>query len=122
MGHGEQPAQSVPDAAQWVVRGGAGRSRSCRGALSGIPRYLRTEAGSRLLVDGWWRYVRKPHYTADALMALSWGLICGFDRFLPYFYVVFFVVMILHRAHRDAARCRKKYGIRLAGDSPINTG
>lgn len=74
------------------------------------PRHLRTEAGSRLLVDGWWRYVRKPHYTADALMALSWGLICGFDHFLPYFYVVFFVVMILHRAHRDVARCRKKYG------------
>ena len=74
------------------------------------PRHLRTEAGSRLLVDGWWRYARKPHYTADALMALSWGLICGFDHFLPYFYAVFFAVMILHRAHRDVARCRKKYG------------
>ena len=74
------------------------------------PRHLRTAAGSRLLVDGWWRYARKPHYTADALMALSWGLICGFDHFLPYFYAVFFVVMILHRAQRDVARCRKKYG------------
>ena len=74
------------------------------------PRYLDTEAGSRLLVDGWWRYARKPHYTADVLMALSWGLICGFDRFLPYFYVVFFVAMILHRARRDVARCRRKYG------------
>ena len=74
------------------------------------PRYLDTDAGSRLLVDGWWRYARKPHYTADVLMALSWGLICGFANFLPYFYVMFFVVMILHRAGRDIARCRKKYG------------
>ena len=74
------------------------------------PRYLDTDAGSRLLVDGWWRYARKPHYTADVLMALSWGLICGFDNILPYFYVMFFVVMILHRAHRDIVRCRKKYG------------
>ena len=74
------------------------------------PRYLDTDAGSRLLVDGWWRYARKPHYTADVLMALSWGLICGFDHFLPYFYVMFFVVFILHRAHRDMVRCRKKYG------------
>ena len=74
------------------------------------PRHLDTVAGSKLLVDGWWRYARKPHYTADVLMALSWGLICGFDHFLPYFYVAFFVVMILHRAGRDIARCRKKYG------------
>ncbi|MEM7436036.1 MAG: delta(24(24(1)))-sterol reductase [Myxococcota bacterium] len=74
------------------------------------PRYLDTEAGSKLLVDGWWKYARKIHYTADILMALSWGLICGFDHFLPYLYVCFFTVMIIHRAGRDIARCRKKYG------------
>ena len=74
------------------------------------PRHLDTRAGSKLLVDGWWRYARKPHYTADVLMALSWGLICGFDHFLPYFYVVFFALMVLHRASRDIARCRRKYG------------
>jgi len=74
------------------------------------PRYLDTKAGSKLLVDGWWRYARKIHYTADVAMALSWGLICGFDHFLPYLYVSFFVVMILHRAGRDIARCKRKYG------------
>jgi delta24(24(1))-sterol reductase len=74
------------------------------------PRYLETQAGSKLLVDGWWRYARKIHYTADVAMALSWGLICGFDHFLPYLYVTFFVLMILHRAGRDIARCKKKYG------------
>jgi delta24(24(1))-sterol reductase len=74
------------------------------------PRYLDTQAGSKLLVDGWWRYARKIHYTADIAMALSWGLICGFEHFLPYLYVTFFVVMILHRAGRDIARCKKKYG------------
>jgi delta24(24(1))-sterol reductase len=74
------------------------------------PHYLETAAGSKLLVDGWWRYARKIHYTADILMALSWGLICGFEHFLPYLYVSFFVVMILHRASRDIRRCRKKYG------------
>ncbi len=74
------------------------------------PRYLETEAGSKLLIDGWWAHARKIHYTADILMALSWGLICGFDHFLPYLYVTFFTVMILHRAGRDIARCKKKYG------------
>ena len=74
------------------------------------PRCLATAAGPKLLVDGWWRYARKPHYTADALMALSWGLICGFEGVLPYFYAMFFVVMIVHRAARDNARCCRKYG------------
>ena len=74
------------------------------------PRHLDTAAGSKLLIDGWWRYARKPNYTADALMALSWGLICGFEHLLPYFYLVFFVVMIAHRARRDIARCKRKYG------------
>lgn len=58
------------------------------------PRYLKAECGSVLLTDGWYRYARKIHYTADVMMALSWGLICGFDHFLPYFYVCFFVPMI----------------------------
>lgn len=74
------------------------------------PRYLRTAHGSKLLIDGWWRYARKIHYTADISMALSWGLICGFDHFLPYFYVTFFVLMIIHRARRDIERCKRKYG------------
>jgi delta24(24(1))-sterol reductase len=74
------------------------------------PRYLETRSGSKLLIDGWWRYARKIHYTADVTMALSWGLICGQDNVLPYFYFAFFLGMILHRASRDIARCRRKYG------------
>jgi delta24(24(1))-sterol reductase len=74
------------------------------------PRYLETRSGSRLLVDGWWRYARKIHYTADVAMALSWGLICGFRHVLPFFYPAFFLGMILHRAWRDVRRCRRKYG------------
>eukprot|EP00415_Alexandrium_ostenfeldii_P004458 UN4458 len=43
-------------------------------------------------------------------MALLWGLSCGFSSFWPYFYFIFFVAMITHRAGRDEARCREKYG------------
>ena len=40
--------------------------------------------GSRtLLVDGWWRHLRKPHYTADLAMALVLGLACGGGSVLP---------------------------------------
>ena len=42
---------------------------------------------------------------ADILQALCWGLICGFEVLLPYWYVCFFVPMIIHRAVRDDARC-----------------
>lgn len=74
------------------------------------PRYLATKSGSVLLTDGWYRYARKIHYTADIIMALTWGLCCGFSGVLPYFYPIFFTIMILHRYHRDTKRCVKKYG------------
>jgi delta24(24(1))-sterol reductase len=74
------------------------------------PRYIVTKSGSTLLTDGWYRYARKIHYTADIVMALCWGLACGFDNFLPYYYVCFFTVMITHRYFRDKAKMERKYG------------
>lgn len=74
------------------------------------PSYLKTANDSMLLTDGWYRYARKIHYTADVLMAICWGLSCGFTGILPYFYPVFFLSMIIHRYRRDTRRCAKKYG------------
>ncbi|OZJ06112.1 hypothetical protein BZG36_00988 [Bifiguratus adelaidae] len=74
------------------------------------PKYIKTEHGAYLLTSGWWGIARKIHYTADLMMALSWGLICGFDSFIPYFYVCFFLVVLVHRVTRDMERCAKKYG------------
>ncbi len=74
------------------------------------PEVLQTACGDPLLVDGWYRYGRKIHYTADTVMAITWGLSCGFGSSLPYLYPLFFMSMIAHRYHRDRARCAKKYG------------
>ncbi|EFC38024.1 delta24(24-1) sterol reductase [Naegleria gruberi] len=79
------------------------------GTLPDNAKCLKTKAGSELLVDGWWAYARKLNYTMDTTMGLTWGLICGFGSFIPYFYFIFFFCMIIHRYHRDSERCKRKY-------------
>jgi len=75
------------------------------------PKYLKTECGSPLLIDGYWKYCRKPAYTADICMSTLWGLSCyQWPGLLPYFYPIFFFCMIIHRYTRDMARCQAKYG------------
>lgn len=74
------------------------------------PKYLKTECGDVILVDGWWQFARKIHYTADIIMAFIWGLSCGFNAILPFYYPIFFFIMITHRANRDYVKCKNKYG------------
>jgi|EP00970_Alexandrium_tamarense_P008905 delta24(24(1))-sterol reductase len=74
------------------------------------PTFVQTKHGNKLLTGGWWGIARKIHYTADLVMALSWGLITGFDSYIPYFYVCFFTVVLAHRVRRDHLRCKEKYG------------
>jgi len=75
------------------------------------PTFVQTKHGNKLLTGGWWGIARKIHYTADLVMALSWGLITGFDSFIPYFYVCFFTVVLVHRVGRDHIHCKEKYGV-----------
>mmetsp|Transcript_10538 Transcript_10538/g.15842 ORF Transcript_10538/g.15842 Transcript_10538/m.15842 type:complete len:468 (+) Transcript_10538:101-1504(+) len=79
------------------------------GALEEPIDFIVTPKGN-LLVDGWYRFARKMQYTGDIMMALSWGLACGFGSSLPYFYALFFTCMIIHRQTRDEVRCKDKYG------------
>jgi 7-dehydrocholesterol reductase len=65
-----------------------------------------------LLVNGFWGVVRHPQYIFELLCALSWGLLtnptlrCG--QSLLYF--IFLTILLCHRALRDAAKCKAKYG------------
>uniref|UniRef100_A0AAX7UK45 Delta(14)-sterol reductase TM7SF2 n=1 Tax=Astatotilapia calliptera TaxID=8154 RepID=A0AAX7UK45_ASTCA len=79
-------------------------------ALNGLET-IATATGKRLLVSGWWGLVRHPNYLGDLLMALAWSLPCGFSYLLPYFYVIYFTVLLIHREARDERQCRAKYGL-----------
>ncbi|XP_042671572.1 delta(14)-sterol reductase LBR isoform X4 [Centrocercus urophasianus] len=70
-----------------------------------------TATGKGLLVTGWWGFVRHPNYLGDIIMALAWSLPCGFNHILPYFYVIYFICLLVHREARDEHHCKKKYGL-----------
>lgn len=74
------------------------------------PKTIPVPGADDLLCDGWYAYARKIHYTADMYFALCWALVTGFGSPFPWFYPSFFFAMILHRASRDLARCRERYG------------
>jgi 7-dehydrocholesterol reductase len=65
---------------------------------------------TRLLTSGWWALSRHPNYIGDVVLALAFSLTCGFAHALPYFYAIYLPVLLVHRALRDEARCRAKYG------------
>ena len=73
-------------------------------------RYLDTERGTRLLTSGFWGLARHMNYLGDWMIALSWGLLCGFGSVIPYFYPLWFAFLLLTRERRDDRWCAQKYG------------
>ncbi|KAL1691151.1 ergosterol biosynthesis ERG4/ERG24 [Schizophyllum commune] len=65
---------------------------------------------NKLLTSGFWAYSRKPNYVADWIQSFTWGAIVGTASIIPYFYSVFFIVVLIHRCGRDFERCSRKYG------------
>lgn len=44
-------------------------------------------------------------------MALAWSLPCGVSHLLPYFYLLYFTALLVHREARDEQQCLQKYGL-----------
>lgn len=72
--------------------------------------YLQTKRGTRLLTSGWWGMARKINYTGDYVMGLTYSLVCGVDSIVPYYYAVYFAILLIHRSIRDDEMCHEKYG------------
>lgn len=74
------------------------------------PEYIKTARGSLLLTSGWWGIARHINYFGDLLMGLAWCLVAGFNNALPYFYIIYFTMLLVHRERRDHEMCAAKYG------------
>ncbi|MDW8280939.1 MAG: DUF1295 domain-containing protein [Myxococcales bacterium] len=74
------------------------------------PEFLETARGTRLLLSGWWGLARHANYLGDLIMALAWCLPCGGGHLLPYFYVIYFAVLLIARERRDHRMCQARYG------------
>jgi Delta14-sterol reductase len=75
------------------------------------PRYIETARGTKLLVSGFWGLSRHSNYLGDLMMGLAWCMTTGFSRLLPYFYIIYFVILLVHRERRDNEHCARKYGV-----------
>ena len=74
------------------------------------PEYIETKQGSKLLTSGFWGLSRHANYLGDEMMAIGMSLPCLFRSPVPYFYPIYFAILLIHRERRDNRMCAKKYG------------
>jgi hypothetical protein len=85
-------------------------SKESQGNVWKPPEYIETRRGTLLLTSGWWGIARHCNYLGDLMMGLAWCLPTGFEHPLPYFYIAYFTILLVHREWRDNAMCQEKYG------------
>jgi delta14-sterol reductase len=73
-------------------------------------KYITTGRGSLLLYSGWWGLARHMNYLGDLMMGLAWCLPALFGSPLPYFYIFYFTILLVHRERRDNDMCAVRYG------------
>jgi len=71
---------------------------------------IRTARGTPILASGFWGLARHINYMGDLMMALAWSLPCLFGAVVPYFYPIYFTILLVLRERRDNRMCRHKYG------------
>ena len=65
---------------------------------------------SILLKSGFWGIARHCNYSGDLLLSAAMCLSTGWNHWLPYFYLFFMTILLVHRVARDHQRCAGKYG------------
>lgn len=65
---------------------------------------------SYLLTSGFWGLSRHFNYIGDLMMSLGFCLCCGYEHLLPYYYIIYMTILLVHRVERDCVRLSMKYG------------
>jgi 7-dehydrocholesterol reductase len=65
---------------------------------------------SRLLLSGFWGLARHMNYVFEIMLAFSWSLPAIHYGISPFFYVIFLIILLVHRTFRDEEKCSNKYG------------
>lgn len=73
--------------------------------LESIP----TLGGKKLLVGGWWRFVRHPNYLGLILMYWILAVSVGTSHWAPYAVALAATFILIHRAIRNSARSKITY-------------
>ena len=65
---------------------------------------------SRLLLSGFWGVARHMNYVFEIMLAFSWSLPAIHYGITPFAYVIFLIILLVHRTFRDEEKCSQKYG------------
>jgi hypothetical protein len=50
------------------------------------------------------------NHTGDYIRGVTYCLVCGVDSIVPYYYAIYFAILLIHRSIRDDDICHEKYG------------
>ncbi|CAF2103563.1 unnamed protein product [Rotaria magnacalcarata] len=75
-----------------------------------LPKYIQTKRGPKILYSGCWGIARRMSLTGDILQSIGWCLLCSFNHFIPYTYIIYLTVCFMHRERRDNEVCQRKFG------------
>lgn len=64
---------------------------------------------SKLMTSAFWGMARHMNYTGDLMGSLAYCMACGGTHLLPYFYIIYMTILLVHRCIRDEHRCSSKY-------------
>lgn len=65
---------------------------------------------SLLLCSHLWGGARHLNYLGDLMGSLAYCLTCGLSHPLPYFYIIYMIILLVFRTFRDEGKCKAKYG------------
>ena len=68
------------------------------------------EKESKLLTSGWWGVSRHINYTFEIGLSACWSAVGYQLGLLPFVYLVYIIMLLVHRIYRDERKCKDKYG------------